>query len=96
VVRVRRLFFSENSTATATGEHSGDRTGEIAMNTYDPADNIVYVHMAAQSDPWSQPVIEARRGNTLPAGYANQSPRTRLRSETRSARVPSSLALRTA
>jgi hypothetical protein len=85
-----------NSTTTATGEHSGDRTGETVMNTYDPADGIVYVHMAPQSDPWSLPVIEARRCNTLPTGYANRSPRTRLRSDTRSARVPSLLARRTA
>jgi hypothetical protein len=66
------------------------------MNTYDPADGIVYVHMAPQADPWSAPVIEARRCNTLPSGYANQSPRTRLRSETRPARVPSPLSRRTA
>ena len=66
------------------------------MNTYDPADGIVYVHMAPQADPWSAPVIEARRCNTLPSGYANQSPRTRLRSSSRSARVSSSHTLRTA
>ena len=66
------------------------------MNTYDPADSIVYVQMAPESDPWSRPVVETRRCNTLPSGYANQSPRTRLRSETRPARVLSSLSRRTA
>ena len=66
------------------------------MNTYDPAGGIAHVHMASQSDPWSQPVIKARRCNTLPTGYANQSPRTRLRSDTRSARASSSHARRTA
>jgi hypothetical protein len=57
------------------------------MNTYDPADSIVYVHMAPQADPWSIPLIETRRCNPLPTGYANQSPRTRLRSDTRSVRM---------
>jgi hypothetical protein len=66
------------------------------MTTYDPADGIVHVHMAPQPDPWSSPVVEARRCNTLPAGYANQSPRTRLRPGTGPARVPSPLARRTA
>ena len=40
------------------------------MNTYDPADSIVYVHMAPESDPWSRPVVETRRCTTLPTGYA--------------------------
>jgi hypothetical protein len=57
------------------------------MNTYDPADSIVYVHMAPQADPWSVPLIETRRCNPLPTGYANQSPRTRLRSDARSVRM---------
>jgi hypothetical protein len=48
------------------------------VNTYDPADGIVYVHMARESDPYAVPVTSARSGNRLPAGYANHSCRTRL------------------
>jgi hypothetical protein len=66
------------------------------MDAYVPADGIVYAHMAPESDPWSLPVVGGRRYNSLPTGYANHSPRTRLRSATRSVRVPSSLARRTA
>ena len=58
--------------------------GGIVVNTYDPADSIVYVHMAPESDPWSRPVVQTRRCTTLPTGYANQSPRTRLRTDSRS------------
>ncbi len=53
------------------------------MNANGPADGIGYVRMAPESDPWSRPVFRARRCNTLPAGYANHSPRTRLRSDAR-------------
>jgi hypothetical protein len=66
------------------------------MNANVPADGIGHVRMAPESDPWSRPVFRARRCDTLPAGYANHSPRTRLRSGTRSVRVPASLARRTA
>jgi hypothetical protein len=65
------------------------------MTTSAPAD-AAHVHMAPETDPWSLPVVEARRCNTLPSGYANQSPRTRLRPATGSARVPSALTRRTA
>lgn len=59
------------------------------MNTYDPADSIVYVHMAPEPDPWSRPVVQSQRCTTLPTGYANQSPRTRLRTDSRSVETPS-------
>ena len=49
------------------------------MNTYDPSDYLVYVHMdqrlPAIENPWGT-VPAAHR---LPAGYANQAPLTRLR-----------------
>jgi hypothetical protein len=51
------------------------------MNTYDPASSIVYVHMAPEADPWSRPLVETRRCNQLPTGYANRTSRTRLRSD---------------
>ncbi|MGY1643827.1 hypothetical protein ACI782_22190 [Geodermatophilus sp. SYSU D00703] len=66
------------------------------MNTYDPADSIRYVHLAPEPAPRSTPRVEESRCDPLPTGYANQSPRTRLRSDARSARVPSSRARRTA
>ena len=50
------------------------------MNTYDPADFILYVHMSRSLTPWARTdagnLVESR----LPSGYANQSPSTRLRS----------------
>ena len=51
------------------------------MKVYDPAERIVYVHLASSARGHdAAPVLER-----LPAGYANQSPRTRVR------RDPSSL-----
>jgi hypothetical protein len=47
--------------------------------TYDPADDIVYVHMPREMDPYSAPLVSTRTCNRLPAGYANQSTRVRLR-----------------
>ena len=52
------------------------------MNTYDPSDYIVYVSMErtfSASETVSPRVPAAHR---LPGGYANQSPRTRLRRTT--------------
>ena len=66
------------------------------MDSYVPADRKVYVPMAPEPDPWSLPVVGTRHLNSLPTGYANHSPRTRLRAATRSARVPSAVARRTA
>jgi hypothetical protein len=48
------------------------------MNIYDPADGILYVHMAEKAHPRSSPVAGGTTCITLPSGYANQSPRTRL------------------
>jgi hypothetical protein len=48
------------------------------MNTYDPADRIVYRHMNQETDPYAVPVTSTRSTNRLPAGYVNNSPRTRL------------------
>ena len=59
------------------------------MNTNVPAAANGYVRMVAESDPWSRPVFGARLCDTLPTGYANHSPRTRLRSGASTARVPS-------
>ncbi len=45
------------------------------MKVYDPAERIVYVHLASSARGHdAAPVLER-----LPAGYANQSPRTRVR-----------------
>lgn len=49
------------------------------MNSYDPAERIVYVHMARETDPYSAPLISGRTRNRLPVGYANKSVRTRLK-----------------
>ena len=49
------------------------------MNTYDPADRIRYVHMAQEREQYSAPLESGHRWTRLPAGYANQSPRTCLR-----------------
>ena len=49
------------------------------MNVYDPSDYIVYVVLGADTAP---PAPE----NRLPGGYANQSPRTSLRSRPAPAR----------
>jgi hypothetical protein len=49
------------------------------MNTYDPADGIVYVHMAREMAPRPTLRGEDRGCARLPAGYANGSPSTALR-----------------
>jgi hypothetical protein len=55
------------------------------MNTYDPADRILYVHMVREVDPYSTPLESGRTCMRLPVGYANRSSRTclsyRLKSE---------------
>lgn len=50
------------------------------MKVYDPAEGIVYVHLAAQV-PQRSAGKEHGLPQHLPAGYANQSPRTRVRSD---------------
>ena len=48
------------------------------MNTYDPSDHIRYVHLSGPAADRSAPADAAVSCATLPLGYANQSPRTRL------------------
>ena len=48
------------------------------MNTYDPSDHIRYVHLSGPADARPTPAHIGIGCTTLPAGYANQSPRTRL------------------
>jgi hypothetical protein len=49
------------------------------VNTYDPADGIVYIHMAREMGPSPTALDEDRRCARLPDGYANGSPSTSLR-----------------
>jgi hypothetical protein len=48
------------------------------MNTYDPSDRIRYVHLSGPAAARSVSADSAVACTTLPGGYANQSPRTRL------------------
>ncbi len=48
------------------------------MNTYDPSDHIRYVHLSGPGDARQTPAYSEIGCTTLPSGYANQSPRTRL------------------
>jgi hypothetical protein len=48
------------------------------VNTYDPAEAILYVHMARETDPYAIPVENRRTCTRLPAGYANHSSQTRI------------------
>jgi hypothetical protein len=48
------------------------------VNTYDPADLTVYVHLAGPARDRSSRVGGGTTCTPLPAQYANQSPRTRL------------------
>lgn len=57
------------------------------MNTYDPADSIVYVHLAGTAADRTAAVADiADECHRLPPEYANQSPRTLLR-DTRTPRA---------
>ncbi len=49
------------------------------MNTYDPSDYIVYVHMDRTFPASESPLPRVPAAHRLPSGYANESPRTRLR-----------------
>ena len=49
------------------------------MNVYDPADRVLYVHIALEMDPYSTPLEGGRTYRRLPAGYANRSSRTCLK-----------------
>lgn len=51
------------------------------MNTYDPAERILYVHMTREIDPYATPLESGRTYKRLPVGYANRFERTRLKSD---------------
>jgi adenylate kinase len=46
------------------------------VNTYDPANSIVYRHMNPRSDLYAASVTSTHTINRLPVGYMNGSPRT--------------------
>ncbi len=46
------------------------------MNTYDPADGILYIHMTREMDSYSTPLESGSTYCRLPVGYANRPPRT--------------------
>ncbi len=46
------------------------------MNTYDPADGIVYLHLASETDPYCTPVV-SRAARSRLAADKTRSPRTR-------------------
>jgi hypothetical protein len=55
------------------------------VNTYDPRDGVVYRHLDQRRDDYSAPITSTPHVNRLPAGYANGSPSTYLRSSRRGA-----------
>jgi hypothetical protein len=48
------------------------------VNTYDPADRIVYLHIGVKTDRYALPVAGIRTRGGLPSGSAKESPRTRI------------------
>ncbi len=50
------------------------------MNIYDPMDHIVYRHVDQRPELYLFALTSTPRVHRLPAGYANLSPRTYLRS----------------
>jgi hypothetical protein len=46
------------------------------VNTYDPANSIVYRHMNPRGDLCAASVTRPHTANRLPVGYMNGSPRT--------------------
>lgn len=53
------------------------------MKVYDPSERIVYVHLASEIQRYSAaPRTHDAVPDRLPVGYANQSPRTRVRRDT--------------
>jgi hypothetical protein len=57
-------------------------TRELPMNTYDPSDRILYVHLSGPADSRPAPAARTTTCTALPSGYANQSPHTRLQRRT--------------
>jgi hypothetical protein len=56
------------------------------MNTYDPSDHIRYVHLSGPASARSAAAADAIACTALPAGYPDQSPRTRLQRRPASSR----------
>src|SRR3954471_23565004 len=55
------------------------RGGEVTMRTYDPADAILYVHLAQEpATPVTSPKHAGTTCHRLAAGYANRNLETRL------------------
>jgi hypothetical protein len=52
------------------------------VNVYDPADRVLYVHIAREMDPYSTPLEGGRTYRRLPVGYANRSLHTCLKGKT--------------
>jgi hypothetical protein len=48
------------------------------MNTYDPSNHIRYVNLSGPAAARTAPTDRGIGCTTLPSGYPNQSPRTRL------------------
>jgi hypothetical protein len=44
--------------------------GVGTVNTYDPADGIVYLHLASEAGPYANPVVGRAAPDGLPAGQA--------------------------
>src|SRR3954452_24702260 len=59
--------------------HEAQRNTRTVMQTYDPADRILYVRMTREADPYATPLESGRTCKRLPTGYANRSSRTCLR-----------------
>ncbi len=49
------------------------------MNLYDPADGVLYVHLAREVDLCPTPIEGGHACRRLPVGYANRSLRTCLK-----------------
>jgi hypothetical protein len=62
------------------------------MKTYDPSDYIVYVRMDRTSAASESPSARVPAADRLPRGYANESPRTRLRRTISAGQVSRSVA----
>jgi hypothetical protein len=63
------------------------------MNTYDPANYIVYVSMDRTFPASGMPAAAAATAHRLPSGYANGSPLTRLRRTAQAGSAHPSVAL---
>jgi hypothetical protein len=66
---------------------------EPVMNTYDPSDYIVYIRMDRTCPESQSPLARVPVALRLPRGYANESPRTRVRRTTSAGQLSRSAAL---